>query len=287
MKVEKVMASFKEYDSDMLKRLQQALLEILLAVDKVCKNNNITYFLDSGSALGAIRHDGFIPWDDDIDIGMLRDDYESFMSIAQAELGNKFVVSNPRINKKQAALFGKVWLKDTVFETEETKDAGLEQGIFIDVFPYDVLNNNPSIATRQIRIGSRWQKISYLYHSNSICMGKGIQGYIIRACCKFAHYFIRLFLSPQIIINHFDKAIKLGKKDPSSNYVGLCYPSNDSFSLQMLLPTHNASFEGFCFPVPNDTNSFLINEFGPNWKDLPPTEQRKSHKPLVLRFKDN
>jgi len=71
-----------QYDPDDLRQLQLVELEVLLAIDELCARYDIPYFLDSGSALGAMRHGCFIPWDDDIDIGMLREDYERFVAVA-------------------------------------------------------------------------------------------------------------------------------------------------------------------------------------------------------------
>ena len=70
------------YDDETLRKMQLMELGILKEVDRVCREHDIAYFLDSGSALGAARHDGFIPWDDDIDVGMMRADYERFLSVA-------------------------------------------------------------------------------------------------------------------------------------------------------------------------------------------------------------
>lgn len=281
------MATFKEYDSHVLRHLQQSQLDILLAIDKVCKDNDITYFLDSGTALGAVRHHGFIPWDDDVDIGMLRDDYDRFMSIGAVELGDRFVVSSPRTNDRQAAMFGKVWLKNTKMMTQEIKDAALDQGIFVDVFPYDVLNRNSKIANKQISMGERWQKISYLYHSPNVRIEtSGLKGKLAQAFFGFAHQIIRAFFNPPMIMRHIDRAIKMGKDDPSEEYVGLCYRLDRPFPKSMLNPIKRVEFEGHMLPVPNDVEAFLVNEFGDNWRDLPPIDERKNHAPLVIEFED-
>ena len=74
------------YPEDSLQRLQAVDLEIAAAVDKICRENDIDYFIDGGTLLGAVRHGGFIPWDDDIDIGMPKDDFDRFCEIAPALL---------------------------------------------------------------------------------------------------------------------------------------------------------------------------------------------------------
>ena len=74
-----------------LKQMHKIQLNMLIEFDKVCRNNNIKYILDAGTLLGAIRHKGFIPWDDDIDVRMLRDDYEKFCVVANKELPDKMI----------------------------------------------------------------------------------------------------------------------------------------------------------------------------------------------------
>ncbi len=143
------------YDPEMLRRLQLLQLEILKDVDRVCRAEGITYFLDGGTLLGAMRHGGFIPWDDDIDLGMPRTDYERFMQVAPRALGERYRVSDPRTCPQQAGMFGKVCRSGTRFHTRETLDAGFDQGVFIDIFPYDVMHADPRVAARQrARAGS-------------------------------------------------------------------------------------------------------------------------------------
>lgn len=78
---------YREYDPDVLKKLQKAEIEILKDFDALCDKYSIDYFVCGGTALGGVRHEGFIPWDDDIDIGMTRDDYERFLEVAETEYG--------------------------------------------------------------------------------------------------------------------------------------------------------------------------------------------------------
>lgn len=95
------------------RHLQMVELRILLAIDRVCAENKIDYFLDSGTMLGAARHQGFIPWDDDVDIAMPRDSYARFLSIGQEALGPRLFVQTRRTDPKAPFSFAKVRMNDT------------------------------------------------------------------------------------------------------------------------------------------------------------------------------
>ena len=91
-----------------LRGLQLVELEILLEVDRVCRENGIEYFLDGGTAVGAVRHGGFIPWDDDVDIGMTRENYEKFLEIAPEKLKNDYFLQTRKTDKKAPYMYAKV-----------------------------------------------------------------------------------------------------------------------------------------------------------------------------------
>ncbi len=93
---------------DSLKKLQKLELEMLLKIVDICEKNNITYYLFGGTLIGAVRHEGFIPWDDDIDLGMPRPDYEKFLEIAESELGENYDLLTPFKNPKYQFSFSKV-----------------------------------------------------------------------------------------------------------------------------------------------------------------------------------
>lgn len=146
-----------QYNDKDLRKLQLLELRILKDIDRVCRELGVTYFLDSGSVLGAFRHGGFIPWDDDVDLGMPRADYDRFVAEAPKLLGDDYVVSTPETNQSQAALFCKIWLRGTRFVTEETIEASFDQGIFIDITPYDLLSSDesrPPSSNRDADFGS-------------------------------------------------------------------------------------------------------------------------------------
>lgn len=165
----------KMNDSEALSHLQAAELIILDAIASLCAKFDINWWLDGGTCLGAMRHNGFIPWDDDIDIGMMRSDYERFCELAPKELQPGFSLHNSQNTDCYAAMFSKVYMDGTRFENQEGRDAGSAMGIFVDVFPYDYLYVDANLRSRQIKTASSAQRLSYLYHS-------GVFLFRIRAC---------------------------------------------------------------------------------------------------------
>ncbi|MEG0324277.1 MAG: LicD family protein, partial [Raoultibacter sp.] len=266
-----------------LRALQLAELSVLKDIDAVCKKHNIEYFLDSGTALGAARHEGFIPWDDDVDIGMLREDYERFLPIAKEELKDTYVVACPGEIPGYAPMFAKVWKKGTKFYTDETIDAGLDQGVFVDIFVYTQLNADPGIAKQQVKECTRWQRISYLYHSKAINVPhSGILGALESFACVLAHGVVRLLFSEERIVTSFQRAEEKGAQNPGEGCVCLSYPVDPPFKPSMFLPAVPLRFEDTEFPCPRELETYLVKTYGDDWTELPPEDQRRNHAPVEL-----
>ena len=109
--------NFLNYPPDVLNRLQNVELEILNKFDQVCQKYGITYWASFGTAIGAIRHQNFIPWDDDIDVGVMLDDYDKLLQIPSEEWGNMVFVSGKDDVPYHHSLFARLYKKDTVLES--------------------------------------------------------------------------------------------------------------------------------------------------------------------------
>lgn len=274
------------YDDETLRRMQLLELDILRDVDRVCREHGIAYFLDSGSALGAARHGGFIPWDDDIDLGMPREDYDRFLAVAPEALGERYEVSEPLTSDCHSAMFAKVWLRGTKFYTVETLDAGIKQGVGIDIMPYDVLSADADVAAKQMKRCRLLQMELYLYHSKHVVVPhRGVMGSLERGACAVAHGLMRLFTSHERLVGRFQEAALAGAQQPGGELMCMSYVSVGSFPKEVLVPTARRSFEGEEFPVPARIERYLEIMFG-KWQELPPVEQRRQHAPIELDLGD-
>lgn len=123
---------------DYLPNLHKCELIIAKEIKRLCEENGIKYFIIAGTLLGAVRHKGFIPWDDDMDIGMLREDYEKFLQIAEKNLGEEFFLQTTETDSAYGLNFAKILLKNTSL-SEATASKNSVKGIFIDIFPFDAV----------------------------------------------------------------------------------------------------------------------------------------------------
>lgn len=129
--------------------LRKTLLEMVEEIDSICRKHDIKLFLVGGSLLGAIRHKGFIPWDDDVDFGMSRKDYKKFISIFEQEFSDKFYMRCPNTPYPNGNRFMQIYKKNTVLETIEGSNPLQPKCLAIDIFPYDYAPNNYMV--RQIK----------------------------------------------------------------------------------------------------------------------------------------
>ena len=124
-----------------LKELQNVMLQMMIEIDRICRKNNIQYILSGGTMLGAVRHHGFIPWDDDMDIAMPRKDYDRFVEIANSELPERFRLECYENTRDYPYNFGKVRDVNTIFKEKFTASLNINHGVYIDVFPMDYTIN--------------------------------------------------------------------------------------------------------------------------------------------------
>ena len=125
------------YSQEELQRLQDALYQTLAEVDRICRKHGIRYFVTGGTAIGAYFWGKILPWDDDVDVGMMRPDYERFAKVAQQEMGDHFFLQSPETEPHTPFYFMKVRMNGSRFSESTFRHIDMHQGIYVDIFPFD------------------------------------------------------------------------------------------------------------------------------------------------------
>lgn len=270
-----------------LKRLQQEQFEMLREVKRIAKITGVNYFLDAGTLLGAVRHNGFIPWDDDLDVGLIREDYEKFIRHAEKLLDKKYFIQSWDNDENYPYPFAKIRLKDSLFTEEVTYLCDAKDGIYIDIFPYDVYPD--SFIKRKI------QGIKYTLYRGLILAKYKVRPWLSsekHKALKISAYFILGIISKFFSKNFLKK-----------RYIKNCTGFNDSVSSSLfqqgiaaygkcvikkewLKDFADISFSGECFSCPCGFKEYLSYVYG-DYMTLPPEDKRKNrHKIIALRFPD-
>ena len=253
-------------DKNLLNELHKVEIEILDEFVRICNKHNLKYWLVGGTLLGAIRHKGFIPWDDDIDVGMPRADYNKFIKISEKELKNKYFLHYVGNDKDFYINFLKIKKKNTLFEEKLTEKLDTKKNIFIDIFPYDEVEN-PNSKIFIIK--------NYIYKNLTPLIFYKIK---ILEKNKLRKPWLRFFVLPfsyQKLLK-FQRKIEISENKKNNCMFVTTYPGSYNFRKETLpknkiYPFKELEFEGKKYNVPNDYDYYLTNIYG-DYMKLPPKE---------------
>lgn len=255
------------------------MLRLLQVADDICKRHNIPYWVMAGTLLGAVRHKGFIPWDDDLDIGMLREDWNRFIKIARTELPDDIFLQLRPEDFDYDLPFAKFRDKySSVYEINEKGDEKYHKGIFIDIFPYDYFPANPKIQSLLERL------FKFLFYSenalNTLRKRKdGFSGLLKKMVWRISK--IIPIRSKMAILYWVGEKSKNGKSPHITPNVGLWdYPF---YPIEHIFPLTELEFCGFKVPAPGRYHEHLTQIFG-DYNKLPPKADRIGHFVWVKPF---
>ena len=268
-------------DRETLKKVQMTLLEIAKEIKRVCEENDIRYFLYRGTFLGAVRHQGFIPWDDDMDFAMLREDYEKFCRIAPEKLGEKFVFQTWHTNDTYALPFGKVRKRGTVYV--ESKCAIQEEnGLYIDIYPLDFApkagEEREALAKKLLHtfrvILMKCRYTPWKEEEKTIWVKR--VGYTLYQAAA-------LLTSQKKLVRDYETAVfAAGESD--TLYEQSALPTTYYFDRDFYSETAMYPFEDTFFPGPKDFDAVLSSLYG-DYMTLPPEDKRENrHQIKTLDF---
>ena len=262
----------KSYDGKVHK-IREKETEILSEVDRICKKHNIDYYLVGGSLLGAVRNQGFIPWDDDVDICMLRDDFEKFRKICPEELNDAYAYQSYRDEKSTHYIYDKIRLKGTYFSSEHSnKYNDMENGIFLDVFVFDKTANSKFLQKLHVFLIVMLRRLIHVRWTKEPVAGKYafISKLILPLVCVFPFYFYH---------GLFEKILRIFEKNKKSRFIldgtGL-YIKKGAFPIEWATGSKLVRFEKRDFPGVNDTDGYLTRWYGKNYITPPEVSKRTS-----------
>lgn len=197
-----------------LKNMQNRLLEMFLWYHEFCCEHKLKYYMVGGTMLGAVRHKGFIPWDDDIDVAMPRGDYERFLKYTEGRNFGKYrVEGNSSLKEDFLYVYGKVYDTDTLL-TENTRKK-IKRGIFLDIFPLDGVGNSQEEAARNYKKIHIWHNLLL----SRVCVLRKGRSFHKNAAIFMAHCIPSIFLNDKKLADKIDDLCKQADYD-SSEYIG-------------------------------------------------------------------
>ena len=239
-----------------LRRAQLRMLGILKIVDAILTKHHIDYYLDGGTLLGAVRHGGFIPWDDDIDISVRREDYSRIKKILQKELPDYLIFQDRFTEWNLPVLIAKVRDKNSYYYEEECTNRLKEKGLYIDIIPMEKIPSWP------------WKlKLDYWYGH---CVRSLHNYYPLKD--KVLSFFVFPFAWSLVQLTRL-----LNKFIPSSQVADIYgWKPTGYYMREDVFPVKRLPFEGFQACVPNNPDAVLRGLFG-DYMQIPPAEKRRVH----------
>ncbi len=257
--------------------IQNKILEIAVYFDKLCKENNITYYLMGGSALGAMRHQGFIPWDDDLDVFMDFENYTRLIKVCRTKLDVEKYYFQKEGTEEWPMYFSKIRMNGTTFIEEDTKNNKMHKGFYIDIMCLNNVSSNQIYRYIQF-LAARLVTIKTLSQRNYITDSKlkktviYLFKYIITENLK--HRLLKIVHS----LNH-------KKTDYVGHFFGRAKFKNTSFKKNYLGSPRYVKFSNTFLPVPNQVEEYLLLRYGPKFMEMP-DDKTKSLYPSHSSFVD-
>ena len=264
--------------------MKKVMLDIYSNVASVCDKEGLTYMMAGGTCLGAIRHHGYIPWDDDLDLMMPRTDYNRLVQLLHNNvLGDEYEFTCPNNLTDSNTVFLKIFKKHTVNVELMNISTPFPKGVFIDIFPIDSVPNTQFIRSLKGFIANGLQFISicalYAQYPNDTMKEYMSMDRVL----AWRYRLKRIIGRIASIIPHrkwvylFDRFVACSKENHLWGIpTGRKYYNGEVFSKDVFVPVNKAAFEGLIVNVPNDTDKYLKNLYN-NYMQLPPPERRERH----------
>lgn len=254
----------EKYAESVLQQHQAVLLELLREFDRICRRHRIRYMLFAGSALGAVRHHGFIPWDDDLDVVMLRTEYDRFLCVAGSELDAQKYYLQGEYSDHWPMFFSKLRKNDTAcLEKFIPKDDRMHQGIYIDIFPCDNLADN--VVIRRLQFAASKIVIAKSLDRRGYLTDSGSKKLFMAACRLIPMKPVRSL----VLLRS-----KSGSEMVHTFFGGAARYEKNIYPREWFEKAVEMGFEGGKFPVSANYHDLLSRIYG-SYMELPPEKDRR------------
>jgi lipopolysaccharide cholinephosphotransferase len=277
-----------EQESDEMKK---ALMEMYKDVARVCAEHGLTLMMCGGSCLGAIRHQGFIPWDDDLDLCMPRGDYEKFKSLLQENvLGDGYEYLFPSASRDSLCMFMKIYKRGTLCVEMGSEYTDFPKGLSLDIFPLEGVSTNGlkrkciGVCANLLRLCANMvYEASYPVSETTRQMTtmSGWGGVMVKLRRVLGT--VLSVVGHRHWVNWYDNLVNNPKIEKLASIpTGRRLYEGETLPAEIFLPTRKAMFEGVEVNVPGRAEEYLTNLYGGSYMQLPPAEKRERH--FILDF---
>jgi len=272
----------EQYTDDQIQLLQKLELQNLDVITDVCQKLNIEFFLYGGSLIGAVRHGGFVPWDDDLDIAMLRADYMRFVEEAPKYLPENYYLQTPYNDKRSPYVYSKLRLQGTKCVEYIHHKIKTEQGIYVDIYPIDHMPDDEEEFLKQYE---RFQRMVRLYSLRQSPHPAGPSNSWKRTVRNMIRYLVSRLLTviPQsFFVRQIDHIMTAHNNIHTQRQGNYSYPLPQNLFYD-IYPYEMGEFEGRSVWLPHNWEDHLRMRYG-DYMELPPEEERIGHLPYLLDF---
>lgn len=281
---------FYELEEAEKNKLKNVLLDMYRDVKKVCDKYHIEIMLAGGSCLGAVRHQGFIPWDDDFDMMMSRENFDKFISVFDKELSDKYELSVPRRQSESKTLFMQIIKKGTTLLCVDDLSKEDSNGIRVDFYAIEKMPDNDFVRSLKFKYLDliRICAISTnIYGTKNELFKKAFSNSFGNKVYYYIRYFLGFFFSVfgrKRLYDHFDR---MASSSSGTKYRsiptgrGLC--KKECHPTEVFFPPKKAKFEGMDVLIPNKADQYLSSLYG-DYMKVPPPEKRERHFYVKLDF---